>query len=300
MGALRGEYRCAVTAIRDASPTDLDAIFDLLTLRSRAAFGTSQVQRRHVEQELNDASSESWVAVGDGSEIVGFARLGSTHVLTLAARDPTVNDLLLAHGEAAARRRGFDHAIVYAFVEDEPLWALVQRSGFTHERDVLRMWRMLDDALPEPRWPEGVQVRTYEDADGERVQALLDEQYGSWDADYVRVSHADWLTFMTDHDEFDPRMWFLVERDRELVACALHWKEDAGRGWVKDIVVRESERGRGLGKALLHHAFRAYKERGADRVGLKVDSTNPTGAPQLYEKVGFVIDQRQAIWQKQL
>lgn len=287
-----------MAAIRDATLDDLDAIFDLLTVRSRAAFGVSQVQRRYVEQELQDASSQSWVAVDRG--LVGFARLGPTHVLTLAAADPEVNDLLLAHGEAAARRRGFDHVIVYAFAEDAPLWSLVERSGFTHERDVLRMWRVLDDALPEPRWPDGVRVRTYEDADAEPVHALLDEQYASWDTDYVRMSHPDWLSFMTQHDEFDPRLWFLVERGGELVACALHWREDAGRGWVKDIVVRESERGRGLGKALLHHGFRAYKERGADRVGLKVDSTNPTGAPQLYERVGFAIDQRQAIWQKPL
>ena len=96
-------------------------------------------------------------------------------------------------------------------------------------------------------------------------------------------------------------MWFLVERDGELVACALHWRAHEGRGWVKDIVVRESERGRGLGKALLNHAFRSV--RGA-RVpiasGLKVDSTNPTGAPQLYERLGFVTDQRYAIWTKRL
>jgi mycothiol synthase len=65
-------------------------------------------------------------------------------------------------------------------------------------------------------------------------------------------------------------------------------------------VVRQSERGRGLGTALLHHAFRAYAERGAKRVGLKVDSTNPTGAPQLYKRLGFVIDQRLSIWIKRL
>jgi mycothiol synthase len=72
------------------------------------------------------------------------------------------------------------------------------------------------------------------------------------------------------------------------------------RGWVKDIVVHERERGRGLGKALLHHAFRAYAARGAQTVGLKVDSTNPTGAPQLYERVGFDIDRRYGIWVKRL
>jgi ribosomal protein S18 acetylase RimI-like enzyme len=95
---------------------------------------------------------------------------------------------------------------------------------------------------------------------------------------------------MTAHDEFDPELWFLVERDGELVACALHWKEHEGRGWVKDLAVRESERGRGLARALLHHGFRAYAGRGAERVGLKVDSRNPTGALELYGSVGFVVD----------
>ncbi len=56
--------------------------------------------------------------------------------------------------------------------------------------------------------------------------------------------------------------------------------------------MRENERGRGLGKALLRHGFNAYRDRGAERVGLKVDADNPTGAPQLYERVGFVVDRR--------
>ena len=299
MGALGAEYRCAVTEIRDTEGADLDPIVELLTLRSRAAFGVAQVERKHVETELADPAAEAWVAV-DGGAITGFARLSASQALSIAAVSPAVNDALLAHAEAAARRRGFDHVLAYAVPEDEPLWSLVERAGFTHTRDVLRMWRMLDDALPEPSWPEGVRVRTYADADGERVQALLDEQYAAWDDEYVRMAHADWLTFMTVHDEFDPALWFLVERDGRLVGCALHWKEHLRRGWVKDIVVDRTERGRGLGKALLHHAFRAYAARGADRVGLKVDSTNPTGAPQLYAKVGFVIDQRQAIWTKTL
>ena len=48
-----------------------------------------------------------------------------------------------------------------------------------------------------------------------------------------------------------------------------------------------SERGRGIAKALLQHAFRVYAARGAKQVGLKVDSTNPTGAIQLYERLGL-------------
>jgi ribosomal protein S18 acetylase RimI-like enzyme len=152
------------------------------------------------------------------------------------------------------------------------------------------MWRELDGELPVPTWPEGVALRTYERGDAVAVKTLLDDAYTAWDDSYTVRTQEDWERWMTAHDEFDPELWFLVERDGELVACALHWKEHEGRGWVKDLAVRESERGRGLARALLHHGFRAYAGRGAERVGLKVDSRNPTGALELYGSVGFVVD----------
>jgi mycothiol synthase len=299
MGAHVGEYRCLVAQIRDATLDDFDAVFELLDARSRAAFGVSQQDRKYLRQRWELMGGGRWVAVEDG-KIVGYAVLDETQELGHAAVDPGVGDALFAHAEQEARRRGFEHVSVTAVPEDKPLYAAVQRNHYTLDREILRMWRSLDGDLPEPRWPDGLAVRTYDDADGERVHALLDAIYMGWDRDYVARSHEGWLAFMTDHDEFDPQMWFLVERDGELVACALHWKEHQRRGWVKDLVVDERERGRGLGKALLHHGFRAYANRGAERVGLKVDSTNPTGAPQLYERVGFETDQRLGIWQKRL
>ena len=152
------------------------------------------------------------------------------------------------------------------------------------------MWRALGGDLPVPRWPDDVAVRTYEARDAVAVKALLDEAYTSWDEAYLPRAQAEWERWMTEHDEFDPELWFLVERDGELVACALHWRETDGSGWVKDLAVRASDRGRGLAKALLHQGFRAYAERGVKRVGLKVEARNPTGALQLYERLGFVVD----------
>ena len=58
------------------------------------------------------------------------------------------------------------------------------------------MWRLLDGAFPDPAWPHGVTVRSYTDADAERVHALLDEQYAGWDQSYVARSHPSWLTFI--------------------------------------------------------------------------------------------------------
>jgi ribosomal protein S18 acetylase RimI-like enzyme len=288
-----------VAEIRDATWDDFDAVFGLLDARSRATFGISQEQPEFLRRYWELPANGKWVAVEDDA-VIGYAGLDESQELTHAAADPEVGDALLAHAEQQARVRGFDHIAATAVPEDEPLYNAVRRNGYTLDREILRMWRMLDGDLPEPAWADGVAARTYADADGKRVHALLDEAYAGWDRDYISRSHEGWLSFMTGHGDFDPAMWFLVERDDELVACALHWKEHQGRGWVKDVVVRESERGRGLGKALLQHGFRAYAARGADRVGLKVDATNPTGAPQLYERLGFVTDQRLGIWTKRL
>jgi GNAT superfamily N-acetyltransferase len=283
--------------IRRTTEGDFDGVFDLLDARSRAAFGISELQREWLRHSWNLA--ETWVA-DDGGAIVGYAALTSAGELSHSAADPEVGDALLERVLEHAHQESFRHLEVTVVPQDKPLSALVKRHAFSHDRDILRMWRSLNGDLPAPRWPGGVVVRSYTDSDAERVHALLDEAYAGWDADYVKRPHADWLTFMTAHDDFDPAMWFLVERDGDLVACALHWKEFQQRGWVKDIVVREDERGNGLGKALLHHAFQEYAERGATRVGLKVDSTNPTGAPRLYERAGFVTDQRYGIWIKRL
>jgi ribosomal protein S18 acetylase RimI-like enzyme len=288
-----------VAEFRDATPDDLDAVLALLEARDRAALGTVEVARVHVEHELVRPGVDRLVAVV-GGQVVGYGQVGSGHVLAVVAPDRAIGDGLLARLEARARERDFDEVEVTVIPEDAPLAALVRRSGFVHSEDVLRMWRALDADLPSPVWRAGTTVRSYDDRDGLAVHALLDEAYGAWDTAYVPQPHDDWLAFMTQHEEFDPALWFLVERDGDLVACALHWREDRGNGWLKDIVVRADERGNGLATALILHAFRAYAERGVERVGLKVDASNPTGAPQLYARLGFVTDRRFGIWRKRL
>ena len=210
--------------IRDATWDDLDAVLELLDTRSRAVFGISEVHADHVRKRWELPGFErGWVAVADG-RLVGQASLDATQEATVATADADVADALLARVLERARERGFDHVAVTAVREDTPLWSLAERSGFDLDREILRMWRPLGGERPVARWPDGVAVRAYTDADGVNVHALLDEAYAGWDRDYVARDHDAWLAFMTEHDEFDPSVWFLVERERELVACALHWK----------------------------------------------------------------------------
>jgi ribosomal protein S18 acetylase RimI-like enzyme len=280
--------------IRVATPDDLDEVVELLTIQSRAAFGVSEVARDQVERGLGAAGADHFLAPG------GYASLSSAQDLVVASRDAATSDALLGTVAERARERGFGFLRSWIASGDEPFVSLVERSGFEHGGDVLRMWRRLNGDLPEPAWPDGVTARTYTDADAAAVHALIDEGYTSWDDTYVPIAHDDWLEWMTAHDEFDPALWLLVERGGELVACTLCWAPHQRRGWVKDIVVCESERGRRLAKAMLLEQFRAYASRDVESVGLKVDGTNPTGALQLYERFGFVTDQRYGVWVKVL
>ena len=287
-----------VVEIRASTPGDFEAVFELLTARSIAAVGESELQRGHLALEWRLANTDRFVATDGG--VVGYAALDGAHDVVLAAREDDEYDALLDTIERRARQRGFDTLTAIVVPQDASFHALVGRAGFEHQGDVLRMWRRLDNGRSAPAWPGDVSIRTYTDEDAPRVRALLDEAYAPWDDAYVARPHDDWLQWMTGHDEFDPALWFLVERGDELVACALHWREHERKGWVKDLVVRERDRGRGLGTSLLHAGFAEYARRGVDRVGLKVDAENPTGAPRLYERVGFVTDRRYGMWVKPL
>jgi ribosomal protein S18 acetylase RimI-like enzyme len=154
------------------------------------------------------------------------------------------------------------------------------------EPEILTMWRPLAADIPGPVLPAGVSVRTFEPADAGAVHSLLDEAYLGWNRSYVPAPPAEWVRSMTEDAEFDTSVWWLAEREHALVGCALHWSS----GWLKDLAVRESERGLGLGAALVCTGLAEFRRRGVARVGLKVDAENPTGARRLYERLGFTVE----------
>jgi mycothiol synthase len=286
------------TDVRPLEAGDLPAVQELLAARERRTLGIAEITEARLRDRAALPGYDGWVA-SDGAELLGHASLDGAQGVELVATDEGAAAALLARVEAQARERGFDALSLTAAPEDEPLRSQIARAGFAHDRTTLRMWHPLR-ALEPPVWADGIAIRTYADADAPVVKALLDRAYGGWDATYVARPLDDWLAFMTAHDEFDPALWFLAEQDGELVACALHWREHQGRGWLKDLVVDEGQRGRGLGTALIRHGLAAYAARGAERVGLKVDEGNPTGAPGLYAALGFETDRRYEIWAKRL
>ena len=64
--------------------------------------------------------------------------------------------------------------------------------------------------------------------------------------------------------------------------------------------VRWPWRKRGLGLALLRHAFAEYHQRGVRKVGLSVDAESITGAPRLYGRAGMRVKESYIIHRKEL
>jgi ribosomal protein S18 acetylase RimI-like enzyme len=265
--------------IRAASWDDVAALLD-----RRAAAGAAVALLPRVRDEWGRDGRDAWAAEGGG-----VAVLTAAGELLVATGDAGAAAELVDAAAARGRQRGLAAIHIRTASEDDPTRALADRRGLAIERDVLCMWRRLDGDEPEPSLPAGVRVRTFDPADAETVHELLDTEYASWDRSYVPMPHDEWVEFMLGDDDFDATVWWLAEADDALAGCALHWRS----GWVKDVAVRESERGRGIAGSLLRLGFAEFARRGVSRVGLKVDAANPTGAISLYERLGFVTERRE-------
>jgi mycothiol synthase len=168
------------------------------------------------------------------------------------------------------------------------------RFGFDHFS--YRMVAALDDDLPEPEWPRGVVMRTFRDEDAHAVYDVHQETFSDL-RDSAPTPFDDWRHW-SFHAPFDPELWFLALAGGELQGvclCRERWDGDSRFGWVSVLGVRRPWRGRGLGLALLRHAFRELRARGKTRVGLGVDAENPTGAVRLYERAGMEV-MRRGLW----
>jgi ribosomal protein S18 acetylase RimI-like enzyme len=195
---------------------------------------------------------------------------------------------LIRRGQERARELGFRSVITWCLAPDTHARALFERFGY---REVRRFYRMLIEHEREPvapEWPEGFRVSAFEPGEGPAFHAALEEAFaGEWN--FVPEPFEHWAERRLNVADFDPTLWFIV-RERDEIAAVLRCDpERAGAGWVGALGVRPQWRQRGLGLALLQHAFGELYRRGQSRVGLGVDAQNPSGATRLYERAGMHI-----------
>jgi len=152
---------------------------------------------------------------------------------------------------------------------------------------VLRMRRVLDGSpLPAPEWPAGFRLVPFDPAvhplPAHRLLVQAYAQGGGSVADFD-----GWWNALRTDEEYDPNLCFVAVSEAEgaVVGFAQCWTS----AFVKDIAVSPGLRRQGLGRALLREVFRAFQDRGAGSVDLKVEADNPSGAVRFYQAMGMVV-----------
>jgi GNAT superfamily N-acetyltransferase len=181
----------------------------------------------------------------------------------------------------------------------------LEASGFALGRVWNRMLIEMDALPPEPIWPDGISVRTFQPHEIDTVHAAWEDaqrdEYG-----FSSLTPEEFRRYLMDEEEnFDPTLWFLAIDDAtsEIAGYTLCRWERPGEpqtGHIRYVAVRRQYRRRGLGQALLLHTFREFYRRGKRRVGLGVDATSLTGADRLYERAGMRPTHQMLVYEKTL
>ena len=185
---------------------------------------------------------------------------------------------------------------------------LMASVGLEPERWNFGMRAVLDHAPPPPHLPDGYVLKEY---DASMSEAMFTAHNAAFmdHPNYTKWSEVMWKERVVESRNFRPEHSFVVidERSPDQVAAYLQTNEyDAffeitGRreAYIAKVGTLREHRGRGLASALLLQALRAYQDAGYDEAALDVDSANPTGALGVYERAGFVVENKQtdyALW----
>ncbi len=286
------------------------AIAELANRASDELFGereetevTTRMWLTTPDLELNE---DFRVAVQD-RRIVGYADLGAhpepkfwLDLRVPMSGEDEIRDALIEWGEERARARNGELVRGFAWEPDQPAKEALSRHGYELIRHSYRMRIDFGADLPEPEWPEGITVRPADERDTRAAYAAHQESFlDSWEPG--EESFEEWKHWMVE-EGIDLSLWFLAEEHGELAGVALCQPHDVeeGLGWVRVLGVRRAWRRRGLGRALLLHAFHEFRRRGSHAVGLGVDAESLTGAVRLYEQAGMKVSRRSDIYEKRL
>jgi mycothiol synthase len=295
--------------IRPPTLDDASAVVELINACSIAEGGAPDMPLHRLLQSWSSANlaldSDAWVAVASDRRIVGYEEAQIDQQSASVELDGYVHPSFKGRGIGTRLLRQAEARARAASPKDGPLRlrATIEsanqaaRQLFAAEgyATIRHFWRMeIELSVPpvDPIWPAGIAVRWLVPGQDERATHLaLDEaQADHWD--HTPVPFEEWERAMMRRADFDPALWFLAIDGDEIAGVALCFDSAEHGGWVRNLAVRARWRRRGLGLALLRHAFGAFYARGRQMVGLAVDSQSLTGATRLYERAGMHVSEQ--------
>jgi mycothiol synthase len=298
--------------VRPPTSEDIDAIAAVLLADDLDDTGQPVLDADFVREQWSrggfEPSTDGWVVLDGGGTIVGYGHVASDEpgiveswgVVHPDHRGRGIGAALFAQIEERAARltdpppQRFRHA---ANAGDRAAAALMTSAGL---RTVRHFWHMQIDPEapfdPGPA-PDGIAIGGIDPGvDLPALHAILVEAFAD-DWGYHPEPFDRWAEGYANGPSYDPSLWLLARDDGKPVG-ALTANVFGDRGWVGELGVVTSHRGRGIGAALLRRSFAAFVDRGFGHVLLNVDAENPTGATALYERVGMRIVKRWDLWER--
>ena len=259
----------------------LDVNNNVWLLEAEAEFGTEPAAYAELLKRSDDhVASQGYVAPDHSGRGLGATLI---ELIEQRARELTPQGRL-TNGVIAANRAAV---------------ALLEQSGYHPIRHFYRMAIELSEPPPEPRWPAGLEPRPFDREHAEAFHDATEDAFADeWR--YEPEPFDDWRRRRLDDPGASPDLWLAVHDQDEIAATLICDEHRYEMGWIASLGVRRRWRRRGLGLALLHHAFTEFWRRGERTVGLGVDAENPSGATRLYERAGMHQVFDAVVYEKQL
>jgi mycothiol synthase len=316
---------------RGASLNDVEPALVLYNRWSHSVIGRDEItdaqaiRNEWVSPDFDPAEDIRLVFAPNG-QMVGYIEVWTNskplvHPWMWGRVDPDYEDLgigtwIMQWAEQRALRALLDQPAelrfaprVGTFQEASKPKKLFEDMGYQHIRSSYHMLINMDAPVPEPIWPEGIILRTYNaETDAEAIYRAEDDSFRDhfgYVAQPFEVGFQRFKHFVLDAADFDPTLLFLAVDDSSgeiagINICRSHSFDDPEMGWVGTLGVRRPWRKRGIGLALLRHSFNEFYRRGIRKVGLGVDAQNLTGALRLYEGAGMHVHQAFDQYEKEL
>lgn len=283
--------------MRPPGPGDAALVAELTTRWSPEPFPVEMVEREWTEPGFDP---EQDVRIADGAYAAVWD--GRNGKAWLDLQGPPPNELF-AWAEARAREKGLGRALGGTWDRNAEVKAAYERHGYELIRHSYRMRIDLAELVEEPAWPEGVSVRPFRTGDERLFYDVHQETFEDHWEHEVPDPYDEWAHWLLQPPMFEPELWFVAEEGGEPAGIAMDYvrtEETPHTGWVQILGVRRPWRRRGVGRALLLHAFHAFRARGLERAGLGVDASSLTGATRLYESAGMGVAHRFDIYERTL
>jgi mycothiol synthase len=281
---------------RPLTPDELDAAFAVYS-------GAELEDAGHVALEPEDIAGD-WarpsfdlatdsIGVFDGDRLVGAAEVTTggrraEGAVLPGERGRGIGSWLAAWTEQRARSLG--SSLVGQVAPDGSLpQRFLRARGYRlgHTSWVLELPE--GEEVPRRSLPPGYMLGTADTEEQRRAAyEVVQDAFDEWEG-RVRSSFEDWAATTVRRPGMQPWQMRVVEHDGVVVGASFTILDSQGVGFVDQLAVQRSHRGRGLAQALLADAFAGARERGATRSELSTDSR--TGALDLYLKVGMEVSQ---------